>query len=108
MAARGVPEAQVERMRREVMWVDRVSWDEAEPKLEEIQRIVLAKRRLTESPYYFAVAIAMTTACLCLPMTFHHDTAVWFNEHYVTMDTPPEKEIETWLEVGGWTWNWVE
>ena len=33
---------------------------------------------------------------------------MWFNERYVTADVPPEKDLETWLEVGSWTWNWME
>ena len=34
--------------------------------------------------------------------------ALWFNEHYVTADVAEDKDLETWLEVGGWTWNWME
>ena len=27
---------------------------------------------------------------------------------YVTADVPEPKDLETWLEVGAWTWNWME
>ena len=43
-----------------------------------------------------------------LPMVFHLDTALWFNEHWVTTDVPEARDLETWLEVGQWTWGWME
>ena len=27
---------------------------------------------------------------------------------YVTADFPEPKDLETWLEVGSWSWNWME
>ena len=27
---------------------------------------------------------------------------------YVTSDVPDAKDLETFLEVGGWAWNWME
>ena len=34
--------------------------------------------------------------------------ALWFNKQYVTMDIPPDSDLDTWLEVGSWTWSWME
>lgn len=108
MAARGDPGAQVERMAREIMAVDQVSWEAAQPKLAEIRSAAIEGRTRNLLPYYVAVVISSLCVACCLPLTFDHDTALWFNEKYVTADVPPEKDLETWLEVGGWTWNWVE
>merc|ERR1712046_154891 len=41
-------------------------------------------------------------------MVFHRDTAVWFDKQYVAMEVPPVADLETWLEVGAWTWSWME
>jgi len=41
-------------------------------------------------------------------MIFHYDTVMWFNEWYVTMDIPEAKDLETFLEVGAFSWNWME
>mmetsp|Transcript_8966 Transcript_8966/g.16118 ORF Transcript_8966/g.16118 Transcript_8966/m.16118 type:complete len:113 (-) Transcript_8966:129-467(-) len=41
-------------------------------------------------------------------MVFDVDTAMWFNRKFVTMDIPEPSELDTWLEVGAWTWNWME
>ena len=43
-----------------------------------------------------------------VPMVFGHDTALWFNEHCVGFVPPPESELQDWLEVGAWTWGWME
>jgi hypothetical protein len=34
--------------------------------------------------------------------------AQWFNENYVTTDVPGAADLETTLEVGMWTWSWME
>lgn len=41
-------------------------------------------------------------------MCFNLDVAKWFNTHYVTTDVPGVEDLETMLEVGAWTWNWME
>ena len=41
-------------------------------------------------------------------MCFDLHTTLWFNEGYVTTDVPEAKDLETWLEVGSWSWNWME
>ena len=43
-----------------------------------------------------------------IPLIFHLDTVSWFNSMYVTSDVPDSKDLETFLEVGGWAWNWME
>jgi hypothetical protein len=36
------------------------------------------------------------------------NTALWFDEQYVTTDVPPPEDLETFLEVGSWSWGWME
>jgi hypothetical protein len=45
---------------------------------------------------------------MSIPMIFHLDTVLWFNDYYVTSDVPEAKDLETPLEVGSWAWNWME
>ena len=35
-----------------------------------------------------------------IPMIFELQTALWFNEHYVTTDVPEDRDLETPLESG--------
>eukprot|EP00980_Cylindrotheca_fusiformis_P012932 scaffold3235_cov83-Cylindrotheca_fusiformis.AAC.3 len=37
-----------------------------------------------------------------------YEDAIWFNDLYVTTDIPEPRDLETRLEVGAWTWNWME
>ena len=59
-------------------------------------------------PYKLAIATAVSAGVLSIPMIFHLDTVLWFNEGFVTSDVPEDKDLETPLEVGSWAWNWME
>ena len=43
-----------------------------------------------------------------IPLVFGHDTVEAFNDAFVTMDSVPESDLATVLEVGSWSWNWME
>ena len=42
------------------------------------------------------------------PLCFDLNTSLVFNDQYVTTEVAQAKDLETWLEVGSWTWNWME
>ena len=101
-------DACAEVLKRHIMAVDAVTYDDACKQFEEIA----AKNRegmwLAAIPYQIGVATAVSAGLLSIPMVFDLNTAVWFNEHYVTTDVPEPRDLETALEVGSWTWNWME
>lgn len=33
---------------------------------------------------------------------------LWFNDAFVTFEEAGDGELDTWLEVGSWSWNWME
>ena len=108
LGALGEHEANKERLRREIMAVDNVDWDTAGPKLTEIEVANKAGMGVATFPYKLGVFAAMLTGVGSIPMVFNLDVALWFNDKYVTTDIPPPADLETWLEVGAWTWNWME
>jgi len=108
MAARGVQGAQQERMVREVMAVDNLSWEQAQGKLKEIKRFVTSGRTFLEIPYYTGVVVALAIGVLCIPMIFYLPTARWFNTVCVTYDIPEERLLATPFEVSIWSWSWME
>ena len=108
LGALGEHEANKERLRREIMAVDNVDWDAAGPKLLEIEKANKAGMSIATFPYKLGVFGALLTGVGSIPMVFQLDLAIWFNEEYVTTDVPPPADLETWLEVGAWTWNWME
>jgi len=58
--------------------------------------------------YYTGMSAAFVGGIASFPLVFHYDTSFWFNKWYVTADVPEPKDLETWLEVGSWTWGWME
>lgn len=108
MAAHGDHGARTERLIREVMVVDALEWPAAAAKAAGMAvthhgghtSLVVVKR---------ISAVGIGAAGLCtIPMVFGHDTALWFNEAFVGFVPPPETELADFLEVGAWTWSWME
>jgi hypothetical protein len=101
-------EARVEIMKRHIMSVDEVSYDEACKTFEVIAASNREGTFLAALPYTVGVGLAVTAAFGSIPMVFDLGTAMSFNEAYVTTDVPEGRDLETALEVGAWTWNWME
>lgn len=107
-AIAGDQNAKKERLIRDIMATNDVTWPEAQP---ELQAIIKSNRKglfLATLPYRMTVAAALTVAFGSIPMIFDLDTVLWFNEWGVTADVPEDKDLETPLEVGAWAWNWME
>ena len=107
LAAQGDKGARRERFLREVMLIDGLSWPEAAGRVNQYEEEV------SSSHYSQTVSKLVGTGSVAigigsLPLVFNLDTALWFNERFVTTDVPDARDLETWLEVGQWTWNWME
>ncbi|KAH8072992.1 ATP-binding cassette sub-family A [Aureococcus anophagefferens] len=101
-ARAGDDDAVVERMVRDIMLVDGVSYADAN------EAAATKGLWLTRFPYRVGIASALIAGFGSIPMCFDLHTTLWFNEGYVTTDVPEAKDLETWLEVGSWSWNWME
>lgn len=108
LAAQGDHAARSECVVREIMAVDGLSWGEAQPRYAEIKQEALNGMQLAKLPYRVAIGTAVVGGLSTFPLCFHLDTVSWFNEFYVTADVADAKDTETWLEVGSWSWNWME
>eukprot|EP00293_Proteomonas_sulcata_P007526 CAMPEP_0184289506 /NCGR_PEP_ID=MMETSP1049-20130417/1966_1 /TAXON_ID=77928 /ORGANISM="Proteomonas sulcata, Strain CCMP704" /LENGTH=287 /DNA_ID=CAMNT_0026596355 /DNA_START=148 /DNA_END=1011 /DNA_ORIENTATION=- len=106
--AQGDHQAHRERLIRNIMDVDQLDWDSAQPKLDEIEAANKAHMWFFTLPYKVGIFTSVTAGLISFPMVFHLDTALWFNEHYVTTEVAAPEDLETWLEVGSWTWAWNE
>ena len=107
-AIEGDQDAIEERLIREIMAVDGLSWDDARPIFLEMVRENRKGLFMITLPYKVGVASAVVAGVISLPMVFDYNTVLWFNEFYVTSDVPEAKDLETPLEVGSWAWNWME
>ena len=61
-------------------------------------------------PYQAVRWTAIISGVVSLPLVFEIRTAKAFNDYLVTMEVPlpTSGELDTVLEVGSWTWNWME
>lgn len=108
LAESGANEACFERLIREIMCVDDVDWAVAHRTAMEIRRENRKVLFLATLPYQVGIATGLVTGIGCIPLVFHAGLAKWFNTTFVTMEVPDASEIVTSLEVGAWTWSWME
>lgn len=104
----GIPEACRECVVRDVMVVDRVEYDEAMKVFEEIAKTNREGMQRDAAPFYIGLGASVGGAYASIPLVFQLDAVKWFNEKLVTTDLPPPEDLETWLEVGSWSWGWME
>lgn len=107
IANMGNHQAGCEVLKRHIMSVDNVNYEEACRTFTKIEEANQGTDVRT-IPYFVGIGAGMFMAAGSLPMVFDLTTAKWFNELYVTTDVPEAVDLETWLEVGSWTWNWME
>lgn len=97
-----------EMLTRHIMTVDRVPYEQACEKFAEIDKVNYEGMYLLTLPYKVAMVTALTAGFASFPLVFDLGTAEWFNTNFVTTDVPGSEDLETMLEVGAWTWNWME
>lgn len=108
IAALGNHEARCEVLIRHIMSVDNIEYDEASETFVDIAQANRNSVNFAVYPYFFAMGLSMFAAVASLPMVFDLNTALLFNKDFVTTDVPEPRDLETMLEVGSWTWNWME
>lgn len=108
IAENGSHTARCEVLKRHIMAVDEVEYDVAEKKLEEITETSKKSLFLYTLPYRIGYICAIVAGIGAVPMVFEINTAMAFNKDFVTMDIPVKSDLDTVLETGAWTWNWME
>lgn len=108
LAAMDDHEACSEMLIRHIMTVERCSYASALGTFKEVQTYHKQGMGLLLLPYQIGITSAVSAALLSIPLVFYLPMVHWFNEAYVTTDIPEPQDLETWLEVGAWSWNWME
>ena len=104
LAVAGDQEAREERLIREIMRVDNVDWSDANKMLERMKKDNRKNVFFFTLPYKVGIFCSITAALASFPLVFDLNTAIWFNEHFVTTEVPSHEDLETTLETGSWTW----
>lgn len=108
LSAEGIPEARAELLIRNIMAVDLIDYDEAETVLKKIAETNRKNVFLHHLPHKVGLFGSLFAGFASIPLVFHLGTVQTFNDLYVTTDVPPPEDLETWLEVGSWSWAWME
>jgi hypothetical protein len=93
---------------RHIMAMDEISYEVASWKFLDIEEQNHKNMYLLALPFQIGVGGCLGAGLVSIPLVFHLPTVEYFNLHYVTAEHPPLKELETILEVGGWSWAWME
>jgi hypothetical protein len=104
----GNQEARAELLIRNIMATDRLTHESAETVLQQMTEFNGKMLWLYKLPYKVGLFSAVSLGLVSIPLVFHLGFAEWFNEEFVTFEKYGEGEADTWLEVGSWTWNWME
>ncbi len=68
--------------------------------------LTMMGQKLFQLPFRVGVFLGLVSALGCIPLVFHKDTAVWFNDTFVH-EVKPDELANSW-QVGEWTWGWME
>ncbi len=101
-------DARIEVLKRHIMTVDHCSHDEAIIVFREIAKKNREGMALAALPYQIGIFAGVAAAIGSIPLVFDLQSAMWFNEYFVTTEVPGSEDLETALEVGAWAWNWME
>lgn len=93
-------EAREELVKRHIMQADDVSYHDAAAVFDKIEEKNYEFMRFLALPFQIGIVSMFGAAVISIPLVFHLPTVEYFNEHFVTADHPPLKELETALEVG--------
>lgn len=108
LGAMGNHAALQEMLKRHIMSVDNISYKEASDIYDKIEKKNHEWENYMAFPFQASVTTCLAAGVLSIPLVFHLPTVEFFNDHFVTAEHPPTKELETALEVGSWSWNWME
>lgn len=93
---------------RHIMATDNLPYPQALQVFHTIRQAHLRGTMWLGIPFHISALAMLVGGVASVPLVFDLTTVEYFNQVYVTADVPPQKDLETWLEVGSWSWNWME
>merc|ERR1719440_537813 len=111
LALEGNHFAHRERMIREIMAIDNVSWEKAHDRLTEMDEYKERYYWFTTMPYRVGITVATFMGIASVFLVFEPNTAHWYGINIAGEDLPEDKEDVhdmTINQVGTWTWGWME
>lgn len=103
--------ARRERLLREVMAVDNISWGQAHEVLNTFDRYNEKYYWIESMPYRIGITLAFVGGIASVLMVFWKPVAHWYGVNVAGEDLPDDiKDVDelTVNQVGTWTWGWME
>jgi len=97
-----------EMMRREIMAADNMEYEDTTPRLLEMSELIASTQNKFIWPLKGLIYFAGVSGFVSIPLVFSQTTATAFNDYFVTADPPDVGDADTVLEIGAWSWNWME
>jgi hypothetical protein len=73
------------------MFVEAVGRDAAHLRVQEIEQSNREGMLLATLPYRVGIGLAVAAGIASIPLTYHLNSVLWFNEHFVTTDVAEPK-----------------
>lgn len=108
LAEQGNHDACYERLIRNIMTVDQISWFEANRVAKRIAKVNQKSMIWGSVPASLGVSVGIFSGVVAPPLVFDQSLAMWFNNRFVTQPLPDAEDMETVWEIGAWTWTWME
>jgi len=97
-----------ERLLREIMCVEDVSWEEAHKTLDRLDEFNEKFYWYESLPFRIGITGAFVIAIGGTMMVFHRPVAVWYAVNVAGEAQPEDISNFTVNQVGTWTWSWME
>eukprot|EP00979_Chaetoceros_neogracilis_P005982 scaffold1174_cov281-Chaetoceros_neogracile.AAC.13 len=108
LCVEGSQPARREALIRNIMSVDSIEYDQATIQVIQLAQINRSYMQLEYSPYHLGMGGALLSGAISFPLVFDKRSVMWFNDVFVTAEIPPPEDLETFWEIGSWSWGWME
>jgi len=108
LCVEGSQPARREALIRNIMSVDSIEYDQATLQVVQLAQINRSYMQLEYSPYHLGMGGALLSGAISFPLVFDKRSVMWFNDVFVTAEIPPPEDLETFWEIGSWSWGWME
>lgn len=108
LSSEGDPKARREALVRNIMACEEIPYDDAWVILEKIINKNKKYIKLHDIPYKAGLAVSLSAGLASIPLVFHYESVLWCHDLFVSADIPEPQDRESVLEVGSWSWAWME
>lgn len=108
LSSQGDPVARQEALTRNIMAVENISHEDAKEILKEIVKVNRFYMHFHVVPYKLGLGFSLFLGLSSCFLVFQYDTVMYVHDVFVSADIPAPEDRESILEIGSWSWSWME